>query len=350
MQDAGRIMELKPAIRAAKAFLFQFSFNTLLALFWSAILQGSGFSENFFFCQGIGITVFFLTLPILSLLKFKHLLLRPILVTLAGIAATLGLTWILSAVSGRNIPALIDNRYGLYIQTLLLNTMFVIITGFTIISREKMTAAQAHMQQERIMRLTSEKRAAETHLKFLQAQIEPHFLFNTLSTILSLLDSDSNKGKAMLIDFIRYLRISLSKTRRESSTIEEEITLVTAFLGLYKVRMEERLEFEIQLPDNLKRHPMPPMIVQPLVENAIRHGLQDKRSGGKIFIRVGRAEDRIRLEVADTGNGFDTERPGGTGLSNVRSRLKSIYGDAARLILEDNRPSGLRATIEVPHE
>ncbi|MEJ2662398.1 MAG: histidine kinase [Desulfobacteraceae bacterium] len=303
-------MELKPAIRAAKAFLFQFSFNTLLALFWSAILQGSGFSENFFFCQGIGIAVFFLTLPILSLLKFKHLLLRPILVTLAGIAVTLGLTWILSAVSGRNIPALIDNRYGLYIQTLLLNTMFVVITGFTIISREKMTAAQAHMQQERIMRLTSEKRAAETHLKFLQAQIEPHFLFNTLSTILSLLDSDSNKGKAMLIDFIRYLRISLSKTRRESSTIEEEISLVTAFLSLYKVRMEERLEFEIQLP----------------------------------------AGDRIRLEVADTGNGFDTERPGGTGLSNVRSRLKSIYGDAARLILEDNRPSGLRATIEVPHE
>jgi two-component system LytT family sensor kinase len=86
------------------------------------------------------------------------------------------------------------------------------------------------------------------------------------------------------------------------------------------------------------------------VENAIRHGLQDKRGGGKILIRVGQAGDRIRLEVADTGNGFDTERPGGTGLSNVRSRLNSIYGDAARLILEDNRPSGLIATIEVPHE
>jgi LytS/YehU family sensor histidine kinase len=343
-------MELKQAIRAAKAFLFQFSFNTLLALFWTAIYQGSGFSDYFFFCQCVGILVFFLTLPILSFLKFKHLLLRPILVTLAGIGVTLGLTWILSASCGQSILALIDHRYGLYIQTLLLNSMFVVITGFTIISREKMAAAQARMQQERIRRLTSEKRAAETHLKFLQAQIEPHFLFNTLSTILSLLDSDAGKGKAMLIDFIRYLRISLSKARRESSTIEEEISMITAYLSLYKVRMEDRLEFEIHLPENLKKHAMPPMIVQPLVENAIRHGLQDKRDGGRISIRIGRAGDRIRLEVADTGSGFDTERPVGTGLSNVRSRLRSIYGDAARLILEDNSPSGLRATIEVPHE
>jgi LytS/YehU family sensor histidine kinase len=294
--------------------------------------------------------VFFLTLPILSLLKFKRLFLRPIIITLAAIGVTLGLTWILSAFSGPNILALIDNRYGLYIQTLLLNTMFVVIAGFTIISRAKMATAQAHMQQERIMRLTSEKKAAETHLKLLQAQIEPHFLFNTLSTILSLLDTDSGSGKTMLMDFIRYLRISLSKTRRESSTIDEEITLITAYLNLYKVRMADRLEFVIQLPDKLKKHPIAPMIVQPLVENAIRHGLQNKSSGGKILIRVQQTGDKIRLEIADTGNGFDTERQGGTGLSNVRSRLKSIYGDAARLILEDNRPSGLRAIIEVPYE
>ena len=294
--------------------------------------------------------MFFLTLPILSLLKFKRLFMRPVVVTLAAIGFSFGLTWILSTFFGTNVLALIDNRYGLYIQTLLLNTMFVVIAGFTIISREKMAAAQAHMQQERIMRLTSEKRAAETHLKFLQAQIEPHFLFNTLSTILSLLDTDAHSGKAMLIDFIRYLRISLSKTRKESSTIEEEITLITAYLNLYKVRMAERLEFEVQLPDDLKKHPIAPMSLQPLVENAIRHGLQNKCNGGKILISVQQTGGKIRLEIADTGNGFDTQRQGGTGLSNIRSRLKSIYGDAARLILEENQPSGLRAIIEVPFE
>lgn len=294
--------------------------------------------------------VFFLSLPLLSLLKFKRLLLRPVLVMLAVIGVTLCLTWILTAFYELNILTFIDHRYGLYIQTLVLNTMFVVIAGFTMISRAKMAAARVHMQQERIMRLTSEKKAAETHLKFLQAQIEPHFLFNTLSTVLSLLDTDSVRGKAMLVDFIRYLRISLSKTRKESSTIGEEITLITAYLNLFKVRMEERLDFEIQLPDKLKKHPIPPMIVQPLVENAIRHGLQNKSAGGKIFIRGDRTGGRIRLEVADNGNGFDTKRHGGTGLSNVRSRLESIYGDSARLILEDNRPMGLRAIIEVPDE
>ena len=294
--------------------------------------------------------VFFLALPILSFLKHKHLFLRPILVTLAVIGVTLALTWILTAFSGQDILALINHRYGLYIQTLLLNAMFVVIAGFTIISRGKTAAAQARMQQERIMRLMSEKKAAEFHLKFLQAQIEPHFLFNTLSTILSLMDTDSRKGKAMLMDFIRYLRISLSKTRSESSTIDEEIRLITAYLNIFKVRMEDRLEFEIQLPDNLKQHAIPPMVVQPLVENALRHGLQNKCGGGKILIRAQRAGDRIRLEIADTGRGFDTERQGGTGLSNVRARLKSIYGDTARHILEDNRPSGLKATIESPHD
>jgi LytS/YehU family sensor histidine kinase len=313
-------------------------------------LPARRFQREFFFCQGIGIVVFCLTLPILSLLKFKQLYLKPVLVTLAAISATLGLTWILAAYSGRNIPAFFKNRYGFYIQTLLLNAMFVVITGFTVISRAKMAAARAHMQQERIMRLTSEKKAAETHLKFLQAQIEPHFLFNTLSTILSLLDTDLGSGKAMLIDFIQYLRISLSKTRKETSTIDEEIALITAYLSLYRVRMADLLDFEIQLPENLKKHPLPPMIVQPLVENAIHHGLQNKIDGGKIIIRAEEAGDRVRLEIVDTGKGFDTERQGGTGLSNVRSRLKSIYGESARLILEDNRPSGLRAIIEVPHE
>ena len=291
--------------------------------------------------------VFFLALPILSFLKHKHLFLRPILVTLAVIGVTLALTWILTAFSGQDILALINHRYGLYIQTLLLNAMFVVIAGFTIISRGKTAAAQAHMQQERIMRLMSEKKAAEFHLKFLQAQIEPHFLFNTLSTILSLMDTDSRKGKAMLMDFIRYLRISLSKTRSESSTIDEEIRLITAYLNIFKVRMEDRLEFEIQLPDNLKQHAIPPMVVQPLVENA---PLPVSAISNRILIRAQRAGDRIRLEIADTGRGFDTERQGGTGLSNVRARLKSIYGDTARLILEDNRPSGLRATLEIPHD
>ena len=125
--------------------------------------------------------------------------------------------------------------------------------------------------------------------------------------------------------------------------------MVRAYLSIFKVRMGDRLHYKIDLPNNIKAISFPPMLIQPLVENAIKHGLEPKVDGGKILIRGIEKDGILRLEVVDTGGGFTEERDSGMGLSNIRERLQSLYGNSGRLILEENQPQGLKATIEVPH-
>ncbi len=184
----------------------------------------------------------------------------------------------------------------------------------------------------------------------LQAQIEPHFLFNTLSNVLSLLESDPARGRAMLEDLTRYLRSSLSRTRDRMTTLGQELDLVRAYLDIWRVRMGERLRYTIEVPDKLRDMPFPPMLVQPLVENAVKHGLETKVEGGEILVSVEEHGEGYRLIVADTGLGLQDDAISGIGLANVKERLEALYDGKARLILEDNHPSGLMVTMEIPHE
>ena len=125
--------------------------------------------------------------------------------------------------------------------------------------------------------------------------------------------------------------------------------MIKAYLNIFKVRMEGRLQYRIDIPENIKDFPFPPMLVQPLVENAIKHGIEPTIEGGEVTIQAKSNGDMMRVEVADTGTGLYEDGEVGFGLSNVRERLQSLYGDKGRLILEENRPSGLKAIIEVPH-
>ena len=126
--------------------------------------------------------------------------------------------------------------------------------------------------------------------------------------------------------------------------------MIQSYLNIFKVRMGDRLRYRLDIPDTIKGYPFPPMLIQPLVENAIRHGLEPKIEGGELFIRGEKKGDIIRLEIIDTGMGFHEVENTGVGLSNVRERLQSLYGAKGQLILEENRPSGLKAIIEVPHD
>jgi sensor histidine kinase YesM len=245
-------------------------------------------------------------------------------------------------------PDILFEEHGL-IQLLFLGVMFGSIITYFFSSREEIAESRARIQEEKIKRLTSEKKAAEANLKLLQAQIEPHFLFNTLSNVLSLLDTNPQKGKSMLVDFIQYLRASLSKIRDEHATLGQEMEMIRAYLSIYKVRMGDRLNYTIDLPKHLSAISFPPMLIQPLVENAIKHGLEPKVDGGEIRIRGIEKDGFIRLAVVDTGGGLIEQRESGMGLSNIRERLQSLYGESGRLILEENQPHGLKATIEVPH-
>jgi LytS/YehU family sensor histidine kinase len=233
-------------------------------------------------------------------------------------------------------------------RTIILAITFSIVVSYFFISKSRLRTSMEEMQQERIKRLSSEKEALEANLRLLQAQIEPHFLFNTLSNVLSLIDTDPANGKVMLLDLIHYLRTSLSRTFPDRITLDQEMDILKAYLNIQKIRMGERLRFRIDLPAAVRQHPFPPMLLQPLVENAIKHGLEPKMEGGEVLINVTEEADLIRIEVADTGNGFSSFQNTGVGIGNVRDRIKLLYGEEGRLMLEENRPNGVRAIIEVP--
>ena len=321
-------------------------FDTFIALVLTGIKFGGGFVENFIISQCIGISICSLALTGLYLFRPANPLFMLVLVMIAIIIGTV-VGWTLGSMAAGLSVSLFDQRF---MPVMILGIMFGSIISYFFSYRERISQSEALIQEERIKRLANEKEMAETNLRFLQAQIEPHFLFNTLSNILSLLDSDLERGKSMLADFIHYLRMALPKTRGETTTIGQEIEMIQAYLNIFKVRMGDRLRYRLDIPDAIKGFPFPPMLIQPLVENAIRHGLEPKIEGGELFIRGEKKGDRIRLEIIDTGMGFNEIEDTGVGLSNVRERLQSLYGGIGRLILEENRPSGLKAIIEVPHD
>jgi sensor histidine kinase YesM len=204
---------------------------------------------------------------------------------------------------------------------------------------------------DKIKRLDLEKKRVEIQLQILQSQTEPHFLINTLSNVISLLDAEPQKAKSMLRDFVDFLRASMSVRRSAVITIAQEMELIRCYLRVLKIRMGNRLDYVIDVEDAVLGHGIPPLLIQPLVENAIKHGLEPKIEGGRIEINGCRENDLIRLEVADTGVGIDINKNAkGTGLANVRERLQLLYGDGGRLVIRENAPSGVRAVIEMPYE
>jgi sensor histidine kinase YesM len=152
----------------------------------------------------------------------------------------------------------------------------------------------------------------------------------------------------MLLDLTKYLRTSLSRTLPQKTMLDQEIEMIKAYLNIQKIRMDERLNFEIDIPDHLRHLSFPPMLLQPLVENAVKHGLEPKIEGGKIMISAADENDLMRVEIVDTGIGFSDFNKPGVGIVNVRERLALLYGEKGRLIIEENKPQGVRVTIEVP--
>jgi LytS/YehU family sensor histidine kinase len=213
---------------------------------------------------------------------------------------------------------------------------------FAMLTRE----AEVAREHERLE--IAERAAVEANLRALQAQIEPHFLFNTLANVVSLIDPAPDKAREMLQDFIQYLRASLAATRAQRSTLGREAELMRAFLRLIKIRMGDRLEFSVDVPPELTEVSFPPMLLQPLIENAIKHGLESKIEGGSVMVSARRHDGHVDLMVEDSGLGFQGDAQSGMGLSNVRERLLTIYGTSANLSIESREPCGTRIRFQVP--
>uniref|UniRef100_UPI003559A962 sensor histidine kinase n=1 Tax=Piscinibacter sp. TaxID=1903157 RepID=UPI003559A962 len=181
----------------------------------------------------------------------------------------------------------------------------------------------------------------------LHAQIEPHFLFNTLANVQALVESGSPQAATVLASLIAYLRASMPRLDDDGATLGSELAQVRAYLELMHLRMPDRLRFELCVPDELLPLRFPPMALLTLVENAIRHGIDPSEQGGAIEVGARReaGSRAVRVWVADSGAGMSETAAAGTGLTNLRARLKAFYGEAARLELVEQAPHGLRAEL-----
>jgi len=203
------------------------------------------------------------------------------------------------------------------------------------------------------------RQVVEARMAAMQAQVEPHFLFNTLASIDHLIETDPARASTMQKNLIALLRASMPSMREATGNgatglrdLGRELSVIRPYLEILKVRMEERLVTDIQVPDGLLSAEFPPMMIQTLVENAIKHGLEPKAEGGSLHLKAEIVHGKLQVIVADTGLGFGKAATAGTGvgLANIRERLQLLYGPRATLTVAENQPSGTVVTITVPYK
>jgi hypothetical protein len=209
--------------------------------------------------------------------------------------------------------------------------------------------------RSRLRRQQLQSEALEARLRLLQGQIEPHLLFNTLANVQSLMDYDPPRAKRMLETFSGYLRSGLSQLRQSDSTLGAELEMAGSYLSLLQIRMEERLRFRIDASEEARAVSMPTLMLQPLVENAIHHGLEPKLDGGSVVVSAMLAAGRLEIRVSDDGMGLEAPsrrlRPGaGMALANLRSRLHTRFGPDASLTLRAGAAGGAEAVLDLPME
>jgi hypothetical protein len=212
-------------------------------------------------------------------------------------------------------------------------------------SRGRLAASEARAEQ-------AQRLAAENQLRLLESQLEPHMLFNTLANLRVLIGLDPPRAQAMLDQLIAFLRATLNASRVGRHALSAEFSRLADYLALMQVRMGDRLQARLDLPDTLATLAVPPLLLQPLVENAIQHGLEPQVAGGRIEVRAARDGDDLVLTVRDTGAGLQGATSPGThfGLQQVRDRLATLYGTAASLTLvaAADAEGGTCATVRLP--
>ena len=233
-------------------------------------------------------------------------------------------------------------------------TFLLIVTAFIIKiiaggkRRAELTASEATKRAETEQ---LERAVLEARMQALQAQIEPHFLFNTLASIDQLIQSDPPRASKMQQSLIRYLRSAMPQMREGGRpTLGQQVELSSAYLEIMAVRMEERLQPVMNVPEGLKSAVFPSMMLQTLVENAIKHGLEPQAAGGRLEIRAEVVHGQLAVHVIDTGRGFAPKADGGVGLANIRERLRTLYNGRAELIISVPTEGGTCATIKLPYE
>jgi signal transduction histidine kinase len=239
-------------------------------------------------------------------------------------------------------------------QISLIPILFTVLVGGIVVHY---FATRETIANEAAARSEAQRLAVESQLRLLRAQLEPHMLFNTLANVRSLVREDVERAESMIDRLIVYLRSALAASQTESVTLSREFAQLRAYLDIMSLRMGPRLSYRLDLPAALERAEVPPMLLQPLVENAIKHGLEPKVGQGSVEVVARTLPSGVEIRVADNGLGLpageDDEpsaSPGNTsyGLRHVRDRLRVLYGPTARLSLERRDPTGVCAVVFIP--
>jgi signal transduction histidine kinase len=314
-------------------------FNTAIAGVLKMLIPDTPFWFQFIYSQCIGLSVLSINLLVITFVKGGIGRWAVFSVSLPGSVA-LGIT-LASFVTGAGGWS--DEQVW---QPLVLGLFFGFIGAITVLLWERI---HAEVDQRKLVKSESQRREVEANLRLLQAQIEPHFLFNTLANVSSLIDSDPVLARKLLERLNDWLRVALVRSRSDKATLGDEMDMLENYLQILKIRFGERLRWRIEVHEGARRFAFPPMLLQPLVENALRHGIEPKIGGGEIAIRAGIDHAVLRIEVSDNGAGLVGGADGaGAGLANVRARLATLFGEAGRLMLRDNVNGGAIATLELP--
>ena len=243
-------------------------------------------------------------------------------------------------------------RLGQFIPQLVLLLIVVSMVIKIVYAGRVKAEVTAAVAQETAEAESLKRQVVEARMAAMQAQVEPHFLFNTLASIDHLIEVDPPRASRMQKNLIALLRASMPALRESETNLGRELAVVRPYLEILRVRMEDRLRTEINVSEGLHSAEFPPMMLQSLVENAIKHGLEPKPEGGTLSVGAEVAHGKLAVSVADTGAGFGRAATAGTGtgLDNIRERLKLIYGGDAELRIAENAPTGTRVTIVVPYK
>jgi sensor histidine kinase YesM len=324
-----------------KALAIAIAFNTAIATLLYLISEKHDFWTNFIYSQCIGLSVFIFNALILSRVKSRNSRLVILSLSLPGSIA-LGLTlafWI----SGKG-----SWQSPFVLNSMLIGLFFSVIGSIAFFLSERIQTLDHEVRRRRLQQIEIEKREIEANLRMLQAQIEPHFLFNTLANVSSLIEMDPVRARELLDKLIDWLRIALARTRSEQTILDDELNMLENYLEILGMRFGERLRWHISVPDEVRALPFPPMLLQPLVENAVRHGIEPKVGGGKVTISAYTQYGKLHVQVDDDGVGFAHKPGSGAGLENIWARLRALYGDKASLSLHSLADGGVSASLEIP--
>ncbi|RQQ35645.1 sensor histidine kinase [Burkholderia stagnalis] len=338
-------------VHRGRSLLGLLVFNSGVGLIFWATRRNEVLLPYLVVANGIGFSATLLSVAADKLVRGKLALVPKILIV-APASVFIGFEIAASTIG--HVPHLIGHA-GVKVW-LAYGSSFVVAGAACAFVSVSVQAARMRASLETQRREAAEARQAETaaRLALLQAQIEPHFLFNTLANVQSLIERDPARATTMLDSLNCYLRASLSRTREATSTLEEELELVEALLKIATIRLgEARLRYAIDVPAALRALPLSPLLLQPLVENALLHGIEPSVDGGEVRIRGTCDSDLLVLSVSDTGVGLGnggTKLHGGVGLANVRARMISLYGERGRVSVGANADAmrGVTATLQIP--